>query len=389
MSAVGGGLFERIVGLGDSICQGTQNVGVSVRSQPFGLPALLARQAGAELPLALVAEPGYPPHVDRLGTVLRARHTNPELLEGRRLDPSVATRNYAIAGARLADVLGLTCANKGRLRRTVAVRRMMRLILNPLYLPEWEELTQVDRAVAEDPTLAVVWVGANDVLEALFYDCYESTPPDRFAQLWKRLIDRLLGDTSALVLVATVPEVTVLPLLQVFRRRRRLLRQIERTIAAFNDIILSTDGLAGRVLVADLRPALRDMHTQGCPVADWDLPYTVRSGRLDLRPLVGVPGRILSGGLVSSDGLHPTSTGYCVLTNTVLRLLNQREGLALPLLELPAVARAEPLLRRPDLHSWPLLSSYLAATYGRNVARRDRQTWPIELADGRYPGGDG
>ncbi|MCC7495762.1 MAG: hypothetical protein IT204_25650 [Fimbriimonadaceae bacterium] len=160
--------FERLVALGDSVMQGTQNVGVSRRSQQHSLPVLLARQAGAELPLPLLAEPGYPPHVDRLGMVIRSRLTHPEYLRGTRLNPAVAPRNYAVAGARLSDVLGLTCANMAALRRTRAIQRLMRLVLNPEQRPEWEGLSQVDRAIAEDPTLVLLWAGANDVIEPLF-----------------------------------------------------------------------------------------------------------------------------------------------------------------------------------------------------------------------------
>ncbi|NUP99785.1 MAG: hypothetical protein HUU35_08015 [Armatimonadetes bacterium] len=375
-------LFKRLVALGDSVSQGTQNVGVSVRSQPYSLPALLARQAGADFPLPLLAEPGYPPHTDQLGTVIRSRVTHPELLQGQRLEPRLRPRNFAIAGARLADVAGLTCANMGRLPRTTAVRRMMRLVLNPLGHPAWETMTQVDRTVAEEPTAVLLWAGANDVLEALFYPHYGVTTPADFERLWRRLIGRLLAETAARIIVLTIPDVTTMPLLRVWQTRPALQQRIRRTVQRFNQSIVASQELSERVLVVDLQPEMTRIAAEGVLVDGWRLPYQVKRGRLDFEPLRGVPGVVTSGGLISFDGLHPTRIGYGVLANVVLADLRARWGVELPPVDLEELARGETMLLKPDPYSWPLLRGYLRSVYGRGVRELERGFWPAGLTPG-------
>ena len=383
MSAPVHPLFERVVALGDSVSQGTQNVGVSVRSQTVGVPALLCRQARAELPLPLLAEPGYPPHVDNLRLVLRSRVTHPEWLRGQRLDPTVEPRNYAVAGVRLSDVIGLTCANMAQLDRTRAICRLTRLVLNPLGRPEWEHLSQLDRAIAADPSLVLLWAGANDAIEAMFYPHYGVTPREVFARHWRTALDRLLAETSAVIVVLTIPDCTLLPMLRLWRGRDRLRTLMHRTLDEYNAIIRASAARDERLVVVDLEPEVNRIHRAGVPVDGWQVPFTVAGRRLTFDALRGVPGRVWSGGLISFDGLHPTTTGYAVLTNVVIDQLNARLATGVPRLDLAAVARADTILRLPTPYSAALLNFYMHRCYGAEVDALEAQTWPLELREGR------
>ncbi len=374
-------LFERLAVIGDSVLQGAQNVGVSVRSQPHSVAAVLARQCGAELPLPLLAEPGYPPHVDQLGCVLRSRTIAPELLRGQRLDPALPVRNFAVSGARLSDVLGLTCANMVRLRRTRAVQRLTRLTLNPLARPEWEHCSQLDLAVALAPTATLVWAGANDAIEPLYYPWRPVTPLDQFRRLWRRLIERLLAETNGEIIALTIPDIALVPQADAWGRPR-LIRLLSTTLADYNRIILSEHRRESRVTVLDIGPEMLRMARDGCDVRGWDLPYQVRGARLTCAPLRGRPGRLFSGGLLSYDGLHPTNTGAAVLADEIVKLLNSRLGLHIPPVDIAAVARCDPFAARLSTWMWPTVVAYQRLAYGPGAAQVERRRWPTELATG-------
>jgi hypothetical protein len=49
------------------------------------------------------------------------------------------------------------------------------------------------------------------------------------------------------------------------------------------------------------------------------------------------------GGLFSLDGIHPTNTGYALIANEFIRMLNQRFQARIPPLSLRAVAGEDPL----------------------------------------------
>jgi len=374
-------LFERLAVIGDSVLQGAQNVGVSVRSQPHSVAAVLARQCHTELPLPLLAEPGYPPHADQLGCVLRSRTVAPELLRGQRLDPALPVRNFAVSGARLSDVIGLTCANMARLRRTRAVQRLTRLTLNPLARPEYEHRSQLDFAVALEPTAVLVWAGANDAIEPLYYPRRPVTPADEFRRLWRRLVDRLLAETNGQIIALTIPDIALVPQAEAWGRPR-LVRLLSATLAEYNRIIASEHRGESRVTVLDIGPEMIRMARDGCDVRGWSLPYQVRGDRLTCAPLRGRPGQVYSGGLLSYDGLHPTNTGSAVLADEVIKLLNNRLGVHIPPVDIAAIARTDPFAERLHPWMWPTVVAYQRLNYGAGARQVERRRWPIELATG-------
>lgn len=373
-------LFRCVAAIGDSVSQGCQNVGVSVRSQRFGVPTLIARQAGAVFPLPWIAEPGYPPHIDHLLTVVRARSTDKELLVGRRLNPTVLPHNLAVAGATIADVISLTTDSIPSRGRTVAVNRLTELVLNPLGRPELGGLSQLDRAIALDPSLVFCWVGANDVVETLFYPDHPVTPPGVFRRRLAHLLDRLLHETRAELVVIGLPDLTMLPLFQLWRRRPRLLRRLGAMTAAYNEILASFDRCRGRVLFVDLQPEMARVTREGQRVEASRMPCVPADGRLDFAPLRGYRRRLLSGGLVSYDGLHPTAPGYGLMANVVIRAMRERFAIDLPLLDLEALAWEDEMLLRPNRHTWRFTALYVPAEYVRRAPQAEAAAWPVGYA---------
>ena len=376
MGASADSLFERFVALGDSLSQGTWNVGTAADSQPWGLPALLARQAGAQFRLPLLEPPGNPPQIRPIGRLLRTpAHLRSDW--GRRLNPEESIENFAVPGARLSDVLDLTPAGLASAHRPAVLKSLYRRILNPLDDPHHEHATQLDRAIAADPTMVHVLVGANDVLECFFHTSYRVTPPVEFRKQWHRLLDRLLTETTAIIVIIGVPQLTVAPAVQVHRRRTGLIRDCGATIAAYNRILADSAAGRDRVLLVDLNPGLLEAASDGIPVDDWGLPYRVRTGRLTLAPPVGRPGDLWHGGLISYDGLHPTMTGYAMLANGVIQAVNERFGLQVGELDLPAIAARDPLLCQPSSWLWAASAITQRLTFHGAVTAMERDRWPI------------
>jgi len=367
-------LFRRFVAVGDSLSQGTWNVGTAADSQAWGLPAVLARQARAEFRLPLLAEPGEPPQIWPPSRLIGQSLSREGW--GERLDPALEIDNFAVPGARLGDVVELTPGGLDTAHRPTQFKSLVRRVLNPLHRPDLEHLTQVDRAIAAQPSLVHVLAGANDILENFFHLSYDVTPPVVYARQWRRLLQRLLSETDAPIVVVLVPMLVVAPAVQVHRRRARLLRRCEATIRAYNGIIAETAQRDDRVLVVDLNDGMLDAATDGIDVRGWDLPFKVRDDRLTLRPPVGVPGQLWSGGLLSYDGLHPTMTGYAMLANGIIEGVNERFGLEVPLCDLAAVAAADPLLRQPSPWLWVVSKTSQRFTFESAAARLDRASWP-------------
>ncbi|SMB80510.1 SGNH/GDSL hydrolase family protein [Deinococcus hopiensis] len=181
------------VALGDSLTAGFQSGGLGPQAQRDAYPAVIARLAGIPFGLALGQSPGCPPP---LGQPLQAGRSCVRAV------PGVQNNNLAVPGARVADLLGRTAQNAP----DDLTRRMYTLILGP-------RLTQVAAARKSRPQFVTVWVGANDVQEAVSSgDPARVTPPAQFLSAYRAVLEAL-RPTGARVVLLTVPDVTAAPLL--------------------------------------------------------------------------------------------------------------------------------------------------------------------------------
>ncbi|MCC7495763.1 MAG: hypothetical protein IT204_25655 [Fimbriimonadaceae bacterium] len=208
------------------------------------------------------------------------------------------------------------------------------------------------------------------------------TPTPVFERLWHRTLDRLLAETTATVVLLTLPLLTQLPMLRVWSHLPRLQALAGATVDEFNAVIRASVARSPRLVLADVEPEIRRILRAGQSVTGWQLPCQVRRGYLDFEPLRGLRRQVWSGGLITFDGLHPTHTGTALLTNVVIDALRAR-GWNVPRIDLAAVARDDDLLQHPSPHSWAALRYYLRRNYDRSVETTTARTWPIELRRGR------
>src|SRR5262245_34024463 len=189
--------FDVYVSIGDSLAAGFTNGSLVESHQAHSVPALLARQAGAQdFQQPTVGVPGIPPE-------LRLLSLTPVLIAPVSETPSQPTNlnlprpynNLAVPGATLIDALTTTTGG-----------------LHDLVLRGHG--TQVEQALALHPTFITLWIGNNDVLGAALrgqaLPGITLTPAQDFRQAYAALLVAL-GQSGARIVAANLPDVTAIP----------------------------------------------------------------------------------------------------------------------------------------------------------------------------------
>lgn len=194
------GQYSNYVAIGDSLTAGFYSGGLCETQQAGSYPALLARQLGiADFQQPLVSEPGIPVQLElnSLSPLVIAQKDGPMGVPLNLYLPR-PYNNLGVVGASLSDCLTKTDDGGG----------MHTLILRGIG-------TQVEQAIALQPDLITVWIGANDALgAALMGTAVEGltlTAKDAFRMQYSYLLDGLMRHTNADIVVANVPPVTANP----------------------------------------------------------------------------------------------------------------------------------------------------------------------------------
>jgi GDSL-like Lipase/Acylhydrolase len=338
--------LARLVVVGDSLSAGFQNGSLLDSQQPHGYAKLIADQAGVDLPLPLIAAPGIP-------NVLTLVSAGPPPVIARapgastgRDDPFLQAMDLAVPGQTVQDALSL--------RPAFPPSNFTDLILGLPGLLGGVSRSQVEWAEALAPTTIVLWIGNNDVLNGIFAgDPAFLTPTAAFDSAFGQVMDRLAA-TGATLVVANLPDATVIPFLT-----------SAEDIAASAGVPLSAIGPVlgigpGDFLIPDALPLIEAILTGQLP---GPLPGNVvldsgeiaaiqarvreyndfieakakekHAALVDIHALFDrvkehglvVGGQRLTtaflGGVFSLDGIHPTNTGYAVIANRFIEALNR------------------------------------------------------------------
>lgn len=189
--------FSRFVAVGDSLGAGFVSGGLVVGAQEDSVPALVARQAtGVTIEQPLASEPGIP-------ALLRLANLQP--LQIVQLPGNGSPLNLGLQ--RPYDNLSVPGFRVGDALRTVTGNPVIDLVLRGLG-------TQVQQALALQPTFALVWLGNNDVLAAAtsgrVIEGVTLTPVARFEAAYTAVVGALAGAGADLAL-ANLPDVTSIP----------------------------------------------------------------------------------------------------------------------------------------------------------------------------------
>jgi hypothetical protein len=193
--------FTRFVVLGDSYAAGVESASLNVNHQQFSWPAVIARQAGApDFQQPLVSFPGIGPELQLVDiihfppTILPASTTNGQPIN---LNLPRPYNNLAVPGANVADLTTLT----GKQQVTGTATAFAQFILRGLG-------TEVQQAIAQQPTFIAIWIGGNDALGAVESGTPAAlTPLDTFKTGYNAMLDQLTaGAPNAGMVVGTIAD---------------------------------------------------------------------------------------------------------------------------------------------------------------------------------------
>jgi len=358
--------FSRLVVVGDSLSAGFQNGSLLADQQARGYASVVADAVGAALPLPAIAPPGIPNVLLLRNPCERDLEVAPGVSIGR-LDPTQQALNLAVPGHDAVEAL--------QLRPNLLFDDLTDLVLGLPGLLGGVAASQVEWAELLAPTTVFLWLGSNDVLgAALAADATLVTPTAAFEAAYGEAIDRLAA-TGATLVVANVPDVTVIPYLipatELAAAAGLPFAVVGPALGLAPDDFVTPDalGFAAAVLGAGKRGPLRpglvldagevaairqavqaynafiaaEAARHGAVLVDvFALLESIDAGGLDVAGT-----RITTdylGGLFSIDGIHPSDTGNAIVADAFVEGINAQLGAALPRIDVAAVALADPLV---------------------------------------------
>jgi len=199
--------FTTTVVIGDSLSAGFQNGSLLDSQQPNGWASLVAKQANFSLALPLIASPGVPavlqlvslgppPVIQQAGGISIGRD-----------DPLTRPYDLAVPGHLLNDVINTAPV----LIPTSDEEVITNLVLG---FPLGDTKSQMNEAIALNPTVIFVWAGNDDALQADESGSPSSmTAVATFTQEITQLLGTLHSQTKATLIVGNIPDVTAIPYL--------------------------------------------------------------------------------------------------------------------------------------------------------------------------------
>jgi len=329
-------------------------------------PSLIARLGGAKLTLPNMSKPGFPPPL-----VIVDKNHNGVLDPGevRRKGKGIGFRSksnddaqsLAVPGERVSTVLDkirVTDVIGDAIGGNVKGRDVMKAVIVGLP-PDSDPQSQITRALDEQPTFLLVWLGNNDILGSVTRanPAAGVASPTEFGNQYRAFLNAL-ADTGAPMVIANIPDVTRLPQL---RRAAGEVTQCHDDSGTIHpvaqDDLLSIDldrsllpvPPCGRVLDsaeqafvrgtvmafnAEIAAAETDLEQRrGIPIARVDafgLFDQFADQGVDVR---GNGSLVLTtkylGGIFTLDGVHPTRTAHALIANAFIDAMNARFGTTL------------------------------------------------------------
>jgi lysophospholipase L1-like esterase len=368
------GNFTTTVFLGDSLTAGYQSGSLLDTQQVHGWANLLATQAAFNISLPLIAPPGAPNVLQLVTVHPLVITTTPGITTGRDNFATQAT-DLAVPGATLNDILNAVPV----IIPTTGQQLINQLVLGYPGLGYGQAYSQATFAVKANPTTIFVWAGNNDALVADITGVPSSmTPLATFTTQYQSLIAELTTMTPAHLVIANIPDVTLVPYLQpasvVLAQASAAsglptatlsavlgittgdlvnptgtaqvaailtgaqkgpitdagflsaaeVATVKAQVTAYNQVISQQAAAVGATLV-DINALFRQVATSGVTISG----FTGTSTFL--------------GGVFSLDGIHPTNTGYAVIANTFIDTMNAQIKTSIPDVNLAPVAAADPL----------------------------------------------
>ncbi len=375
--------FSAVMFTGDSLTAGFQSGSLWQKTQVNGYAPLIAKQAGFPIIQPLIADPGIPAALELVSfgppPIIQPM---PGTSTGR-INQLMWPTDVAVPGHRLNDVL-----TYAPVVPPVTGEDIITDVV--LAYPPGQTGTQLQQVIDANPTLVILWIGNNDVLDAdIAGTPAVMTSTADFTTQFTSLMGSLTSKTSAKIIVANIPDVTVVPYLTpapvIIAEAAAALHitpaqasaalgivpgdyvnanglaelesilagaplhalplidsevlsasevtAVQAQVTADNAIIAAQASSAGATLV--------DINALFTAIGDCRIPGLPCSGGITINGVQATNGFL--GGLFSLDGIHPTNTGYAIIANTFIDAMNASLSTSVPKVDVSAVAAADPL----------------------------------------------
>jgi lysophospholipase L1-like esterase len=386
------GPLSTVIFTGDSLTAGYQNGSLWQQQQPHGYAALVAQQGGFEFIQPLVADPGVPAALELVSVGPPPVIQQMSGTSTGRVNQLMWPTDLAVPGHKLTDLI-----NYGPVIPPVTGEDIITDIV--LAYPPGNTGSQLQQAVADKPTTLFVWVGNNDALVADISGTPAAmTSVSDFTTQFTSLMTTLQSQTTAKLIVANIPDVTLVPYLfpapVVVAQTQATLASygvnidtgtlsammgvgpgdyvnleegVQTEVPAFVSAILhaqppsplsdsailsaaevaqvqATVNAYNGVIAAQVSSAggtLVDIHSLFAAIGDCRIPGVPCSGGVTLGGYTATNAYL--GGLFSLDGIHPTNTGYAIIANTFIDALNAATGSSATHVDVATVAASDPL----------------------------------------------
>ena len=160
---LGSANFSRFVSIGNSLTMGEQSSSVYEAGQTYSFGNIIAKQIGISYEQATFSDPGTGGRLEiaefdvTSGSPVPVIYTNPNTGSPTNLTYPAPYNNLGIKGAFLTDVLNA--------RSATTCYTFNFGVPNPLFDAVLRGLgTQLELAIAQQPTLVTLWIGNNDIL---------------------------------------------------------------------------------------------------------------------------------------------------------------------------------------------------------------------------------
>lgn len=368
------GDFSTTVFVGDSLTAGFQSESLLDTAEVHGWAPLVAKQAGFNIVQALIAPPGAPATLV-LKSVSPLTIVQASGITIGRDNPSTQVTDLAVPGATLNDILNTVPV----LLPTTDDQIITQLVLGYPGLGVGQAYSQTTFATKANPTTIFVWAGNNDALNADLSGTPSSmTSLADFTAQYTSLISQLTSKTKAHLVIANIPDVTLVPYLQpaagVLAQYAAAtgyptstlsgllgvapgdyvtpdgLDEITAILGGKQTTPVSDAGLLTAAEAATVQQRVTDYNTviaaqakaAGATVVDIHALFdNMAKNGLTVSGYTGT--NAFLGGFFSLDGIHPTNTGYAVVANAFIDAMNAGFNAKIPDVDLAAVAAADPL----------------------------------------------
>lgn len=358
--------------MGEGLAAGMADFALREVYQQNSFPAQMAKQMQTAFPQPLIQAPGIggvPGFPQLPVTAPNVAQTTVRLP----FPPSLFVFNLAVPGHRLTDAINLRprppLVQSGNPKQTITNMLLgyPAMILGP-DKPLW---TQLEYALAMNPTLVLVELGYTEVLEAAVNGDPSLIPePAAFRAEYSRVLTALRA-SYAQVITTTIPDPFDTAYFSTLAAAAQVTATSTGNLASryglFGGDLLTPNALSAIGVQARALPAGSVLSAAAAaPISNRVRALNAEIGSVSqqqgaiLYDLSGLFARVRAsgltvgnqrltadylGGFYSLSGSYPGSTGHALIANEILALLNQRFATSFPLVDLPKMAASDPAMR--------------------------------------------